>query len=202
MIHAGKLLGLTEKILELETRIQTLVEDSKNVRDVDTALDATNSGSPVHCSVLALEPMQQGNWVTVRRPSRRSKNSSSVLIRTSNRFSPLSDAPTEKPDESTLVIGNSIVRDVKIETPAAIVHCLPGARVHDILAKLKVLATAKRKFRKIVIHVGANDVRLRQNNVKEMCELANTMSDTAICSGPLPAYRGDEIHNRLLSLNG
>ncbi len=35
---------LTEKILELETRIQTLVEDSKNVRAVDTALDTTSSG--------------------------------------------------------------------------------------------------------------------------------------------------------------
>ncbi len=25
---------------------------------------------------------------------------------------------------------------------------------------------------------------------------------TVICSGPLPAYRGDEIYSRLLSLNG
>ncbi len=36
-----EIVRLTEKILELETRIQTLVEDSKNVRAVDTALDAT-----------------------------------------------------------------------------------------------------------------------------------------------------------------
>ncbi len=28
------------------------------------------------------------------------------------------------------------------------------------------------------------------------------VSDTVICSGPLPAYRGDEIHSRLSSLNG
>ncbi len=28
------------------------------------------------------------------------------------------------------------------------------------------------------------------------------MPDTVICTGPLPAYRGDEIHSRLLSLNG
>ncbi len=52
-----------------------------------------------------------------------------------------------------------------------------------------------------------NDVRLRQSeitkyNVKEVCELASAMSDTVICSGPLPVYRGDEIHSRLLSLNG
>ncbi len=176
------------------------------MRAVDTALDATSSGTPVHCSV-PVEPVRQGRWVTVRRPSRGSKHRSSVPIRTSNRFSPLSDAPTEKPDESALVIGDSIVRNVKIETPATIVQCLPGARVPDILANLKVLANAKRKFSKIVIHVGANDVRLRQseitkNNVKEVCELASTMSDTVICSGPLPAYHGDEIHSRLSSLNG
>ncbi len=45
-------------------------------------------------------------------------------------------------------------------------------------------------------HVG------KKNNVKEVCALASTMSDTVICSGPLPAYRGDEIHSRLSSLNG
>ncbi len=46
--------------------------DSKYVRAVDTALDVTSSGSPVHCSVPD-EPVQQGTWVTVRRPSRGSK---------------------------------------------------------------------------------------------------------------------------------
>ncbi len=70
-----------------------------------------------------------------------------------------------------------------------------------------MLANAKHKFSKIVIHVGTNDVRLHQseiskNNVKEVCELTNMMSDTVICSGLLPAYQGDEIHSRLLSLNG
>ncbi len=140
--------------------------------------------------------------MTVRRHSRGSKHRSSVSIRTSNRFSPLSDAPTEKPGESALVIGDSIVQNVKIETPATIVHCLPGARAPDILANLKVLANAKRKFSKIVIHAGANDVRLRQseitkNNVKEVCELASTMSDTVICSGPLPVYRGQVKSSQL-----
>ncbi len=62
-----EIVRLTEKILELETHIQTLVEDSKNVRAVDTALDVTSSESPVHCLVLVTEPRQQGNWLTVKR---------------------------------------------------------------------------------------------------------------------------------------
>ncbi len=61
----------------------------------------------------------------MRRLSRRSKHRTSVLIKTLNGFSPLSDAPTEKPNASALVIGDSIVWNVEIETPATIVHCLP-----------------------------------------------------------------------------
>ncbi len=132
-----EIVRLTEKILELETHILTLIEDSKNVRAVDMDLDATSSGSPVHCSVPVTEPPQQGNWVTVRLHSRGTKHRSSIPIKTLNSFSPLSDAPTEKPDESALFIGDSIVQNVKIETPATIFQCLPGARAPDILANLK-----------------------------------------------------------------
>ncbi|XP_051739105.1 uncharacterized protein LOC127510009 [Ctenopharyngodon idella] len=201
-----EIVRLTERISELETRIQTLIEDSKNARASDTVLDATSLVNSVHCSVPAVEPAQQGTWVTVRRPSR-GKHHSSVPIRTSNRFSPLSDTPTENPVESALVIGDSITRNVKIETPATIVTCLPGARAPDIKANLKVLANANRKYSKIIIHVGTNDVRLRQSeitkiNIKEVCELASTMSGEVICSGPLPVRRSDEIVSRLSSLNG
>ncbi len=43
------------------------------MRAVDTALDVTSSGSPVHCSVLD-EPVPQDNWVMVRRHSHGSKH--------------------------------------------------------------------------------------------------------------------------------
>ncbi len=68
-----EIVRLTENILELETCIQTLIENRKNLRAVDMALDATSSGSPVHCTVPD-EPVQQGNWVTVRWHSRGSKH--------------------------------------------------------------------------------------------------------------------------------
>ncbi len=200
---------LTEKISELETRIQTLIEDSKNVRSLDSVLDAPSIVNSSHDSVAAeVEPVQQGRWVTVRdRSCRGSKNHSSVPIAITNRFAPLSETPTEHSVECALVIGDSITRNLKIETPATIVTCLTGARAPDIKANLKVLANANRKFSKIIIHVGANDVRLRQSeitkiNIKEMCEFASTMSGIVICSGPLPFLRrSDEIVSRLASLN-
>ena len=124
----------------------------------------------VHCSVPAeVEPVQQGNWVTLRRYSHGTKHCSSAPITTSNRFSPLSETPTVNPVECSLVIGDSITRNFKIETPATIVTCLPGARAPDIKANLKVLANANRKFSKIIIiHVGTNDVRLHQSEITKI----------------------------------
>ncbi len=78
------------------------------LRALDTVLDVTSLVSHVHC-LVPNEPVQQGNWMTVMQHSCSSKHCSSVLIKTLNRFSPLSDAPTEKLDESALVIGDSIV---------------------------------------------------------------------------------------------
>uniref|UniRef100_A0AAY4A2G1 SGNH hydrolase-type esterase domain-containing protein n=1 Tax=Denticeps clupeoides TaxID=299321 RepID=A0AAY4A2G1_9TELE len=85
--------------------------------------------------------------------------------------------------------------------------CFPGARVPDIHANLKSLAKNNRRYSSIAIHVGANDVRLRQSEITkddfiEMLELAKTMSDKVICSGPLPQFRrSDETCSRLLDIN-
>ncbi|KAL7887937.1 hypothetical protein AOLI_G00029110 [Acnodon oligacanthus] len=171
-------------------------------------------------STPVLEPSQRGEWVTTRRSSQKAKANANAeakasppehhapSIRGSNRFAPLSEAPAEEPVKGALVIGDSIVRHVKLATPlgtpAVRVRCLLGARAPDISGNLRLLAD--RRYSRLVIHVGANDIRLRQSeitkaNVREVIKQAQTVSNAVICSGPIPMRRGAEAYSRLSALN-
>ncbi|KAM3599083.1 uncharacterized protein V6R79_018580 [Siganus canaliculatus] len=113
----------------------------------------------------------------------------------------ISDTPAESP---ALVIGSSILRNVKLETPATTVRCIPGARAGDVKSYLKLLAKSKRRYRRIVIHVSGNDTRLRQSevtkvNIESVCTFAKTMSDSVVFSGPLPNMTSDDMFSQFLS---
>ncbi len=103
-----------------------------------------------------------------------------------------------------LVIGDSITRNVRLESPAT---------VSNIEVNPRVLASCRENqgteehtttsFSKIVIHAGTNSIRMKQSEITKKArtlEFAKKMS-WLIVSGPLPMRSNDEMYNRLTSLN-
>uniref|UniRef100_A0A8C5NAN3 SGNH hydrolase-type esterase domain-containing protein n=1 Tax=Gouania willdenowi TaxID=441366 RepID=A0A8C5NAN3_GOUWI len=193
-------------LLDMEARINNL---EKRFRTPDTKTEASKqdlAGADRASSSLA-SPPASNEWVTVRgKHSRRSKSHSGHHhVHVSNRFSPLCEDNTLT-GEQTLIIGDSIVRNVKLAKSAGIVRCIPGARAGDIESNLKLLAKSNRKFDRIVLHVGTNDSRRRQSeatkvNIESVCAYAKTMSDSVIFSGPLPNLTSDDMYSRMSSFN-
>ena len=214
-VKCSVVLALEARLSQLEERICSIEHESShnakaNIAGVERSSLALAAG-PASSSLPSALPEQPGKqgWVTVRGKHSRKKSTghhhstSQASVSVSNRFAPLSRTLTEK---DTLVIGSSIVRHVNLGQPTATVSCLPGARAGDIESQLKLMAKSKRRFKRIVIHCGGNDVRLRKSevlkvNVESVCTYARTISDEVIFSGPLPNVISDEMFSRVSSFN-
>ena len=89
-----------------------------------------------------------------------------------------------------MVIGSSILRNQKLATPAAIVRCIPGARVNRVESHLKLLPKSNRTCGRIKIHghdTGLGQSKVIQINVESVCVYAETTSDSIVFFGPLPS---------------
>ncbi|KAK7899215.1 hypothetical protein WMY93_020068 [Mugilogobius chulae] len=203
-VKCSVVIALDARVTELETRIRSLEVLKPSYSQVvvgpaDRVKDRVSISEP--SSPVPVQPGEdQGRFVTVRKKhSAKRKPLVHQELHVNNRFEPLSGRTPATWTRDTLVIGSSIVRDV--ELPAASVRCYPGARMGDIEGNLRLLKQSRQRFRRVVIHAGGNDARRRQSEVLKIqvaavCELAQSMSETVIFSGPLPNLVNAELYSR------
>lgn len=220
---------LESKLSQVEKRLHSLEStfldrtSAKNDSAVQhsNSLDCPISKSPTkatYADVLARPSTSQNSVVTVCNPlnqeqdnftpvrQKKSPNKKSKKEPCTNSNNLLIGTPKKTYTKTNdLVIGTSIVRNVVIpHVPLPV--CLPGARMGDIIGHLKLMKQAGKKFRRVVIHAGGNDTRRKQSEVlklqvAEACDLAKSISDSIIFSGPLPNLSSDEMYSRHLSFN-
>ncbi|KAF7662314.1 hypothetical protein LDENG_00238990 [Lucifuga dentata] len=88
---------------------------------------------------------------------------------------------------TTLVIGDSIIRNVKISS--AIACCVPGATVHDIEVKAMEILANEPDINKVIVHVGTNDICKEQSEkgVYEHVQCFEKNWKHVYISGPIPS---------------
>ena len=112
---------------------------------------------------------------------------------------------SNNPPESVHIMGSSMIRHVRV--PGALTHCSPGATVSQINTAIAPLIMNHPETSSIIIHVGANDIKLQQSErlKKDFMTLIDTTLDTGkacIISGPFPSPQyGHVKYSRIRQLH-
>lgn len=106
---------------------------------------------------------------------------------------------------TTVVIGDSIVRDVKMKSTKT--YCFPGLRVQEIVSKIPGIIRDHSHLERLVVHVGTNDIRNQQSELLkldfiELLKVLERLNCHVYVSGPIPTLgRGIGRFSRLLNLH-
>ncbi|CAI5670854.1 unnamed protein product [Oreochromis niloticus] len=113
--------------------------------------------------------------------------------------------PPVAPPLSTLVLGDSIVRNVRMR--GALTLSFPGATVVDIVDRIPNILGSHPQANQLIIHIGTNDIPKQQSELLrldflQLFSLLGQLQVSAFISGPTPTCgRGIGRFSRLLSLN-
>ncbi|CAI5657013.1 unnamed protein product [Oreochromis niloticus] len=109
------------------------------------------------------------------------------------------------PPLSTLVLGDSIVRNVRMR--GVLTLSFPGATVVDIVDRIPNILASHPQANRLIIHIGTNDIPKQQSELLkldflQLFSLLGQLQVSAFISGPTPTCgRGIGRFSRLLSLN-
>ena len=124
----------------------------------------------------------------------------------SSRTSPRPSTPRPLISPTTLIVGDSIIRDIRFFN--ATTHCFPGATVPDILDRLPgLLRSLPSSTKRVIVHVGTNDTARQQSELtkqdfNDLFKLLSRCGVTIFISGPIATLsRGSGRFSRLLSLH-
>lgn len=223
------LLRLCEEITQLDRQIRLLLEKQSRLHLQKTRLEEARDASMAATStpeprvrrtpaIISFTPAPERPW---ERQRARGKRVSPILSQpdfaSANRFEALSlspsppsppPAPRKTSKGSILIIGDSIVRHLKVSKGNATVSCIPGARVRDVARRLPAALRQCSNPGTVVLHVGTNDTSARRSEVlkehyRSLLDTARTKTDARILvSGPMPTFRrGSEPFSRLYALH-
>lgn len=118
----------------------------------------------------------------------------------------LSHTAGSTPSTDTLIIGDSIAKNIKSKT--ATTYFFPGAKVLDMIKPLvPSLLNKHHQAKNVVVHVGTNDITFKQSETLKchfnaLFKVLRDSNKNAFISGPIPSFRrGMGSFSRLLSLH-